>query len=93
MIKITPKPKKWPKYPWNLKTYWNTANTWKITKMTKIFLKPLIWQKYTRNIQNTSNLYFGNLKGYRCILFILQVYGYFGNFKGFKGILVILNIF
>ena len=72
MIKITPKPKKLPKFPRNY-------------KMTKILLEPLICLKYHRNIQNTLNLYFGNLRCFKCILVILHVYGYFGNNLGFRG--------
>ena len=62
------KPKKWPKYPQNIKNYWNTPWNLKMTEIpqnleiSKISLKhkkwskhppkPIKWPKYPSNLKN-----------------------------------------
>ena len=87
MTEIPLESKKWPKKLQNLKNYQNSYETY---KMTKIFLKPLIYQKYPWKIQNTPNLYFGHFRCFKCILVtVLGFGGCFDHFLGFGGISVI----
>ena len=49
MTEIPLKPKKWLRYPWNLKNDQNNPETYKITKIPLKFKK---WPKYPRNLKN-----------------------------------------
>ena len=46
MTKIPIEPLKWLKWPWNLENFWNTLETY---KMTKISHKTWKWPKYLWN--------------------------------------------